>query len=178
MTSWKVFEKINWSIYEPVSSAKMFDDETQDLTSAKSLMTQKVPIKKGDRIVILTHCTSKCRKTSKEEAVLSEPLRGSTVKDVLNCLHKGLHKNLKPGNRGHSGIRGDYYFEKDQKYPFPKKNEVVYDKISGYFDSSARLRLIKKYEAGLLKPHELYGDHRYFEGINRKGKLLYFSVGS
>lgn len=179
MSSWKIFDKLTWNIYQPLSNVKIFKSGSDELLPTREFLSRKVPVKKGDRVVILTHSCG--GRNSKMMPVLTEPVRGSTVRDVLHALHKGLNKKLVSGNRGRNGSkRGDYYFHKDQSRGsgFPTKNIVVYSKISSFFDRNLRIRLINKYESGQLKPYELYGDHRYFEGIKRKGKLLYFAVGS
>lgn len=112
--------------------------------------------------------------------MLTVPVQGTTIGAVMKSLYKGLHTSIKSGNRGFNGTKkGDYYFEPTkQKYPFPSKNEVVYDKISGFFDSSIRESLIKQYEHGTLKPYDLYGDHIAFSGLQRKGKYLFMILSS
>lgn len=171
-TSWTVFRDIQWNIEDPLSKVKKYGKDGK-LISAKDLLNVKVPVKKGDRLVILRYSVNK-----KEVPVLTVPIRGNTVRSVLKTLYDGLHKNIGAGNRGIKGTKRDYYFEPSQKYPFPSKNEVVYLKIAGYFDSFNRTKYVEKYEKGRLKPVELYGDHNNFEGIRRKGKYLYFLAGS
>jgi len=179
MSSWKLFKNLHWYTHQPISSIRKYDSENDKLVSAKDILDKKVPIKPGDRIVILRHCPANCNKKTKELPVLTEPIRGNTIRAVMNALERGLRRPLKSGNRGRSNTKkGDYYFEPSQKYDFPPKNKVVYDKISNYVDSHTRLELIKKYESGNLKPYELYGDYAFFEGIYRRGKYLYFSVAS
>ena len=168
------FRDLSWNIDKPMSAIKKWNRDTSEHESAKDVLKQKVNIKKGDRIVILRY-----DQDGKEIPVLTELVRGKTVESVMKSLHRGLNRYLKSGNRGYGNTgKGEYYFEKNQKYPFPEKNEVVYHKISGYFDTNNRLDVVIKFEKGTLKPYELYGDHKYFEGFRRKGNLLYFVVGS
>lgn len=175
--SLKAFDDLSWNIYQPLSSIRVFDRENNKLVPiTKDIMETKVPIKPGDRIVIIRFRTSYDKKC-KEIPVLTEPIRGNTVKAIMKALERGLHKPITSGKRG---LRNSFYFEpsRQKNCSFPTKNEVVYSKIARYIDSHTRLKLIKKYENGTLKPFELYGDYRYFEGIKRKGNYLYFGVGS
>ena len=176
----KFFSLLSWNISRPLSTMRVYSKQDKKI-SVKDVLEKKLPIKSGDRVVILRYCPQSCSKKSKELPVLTMPIRGTTVGAVMKALDKGLKRPLKPGDRGKGGKPkvGSFFFEPSrQKHPFPEKNEVVYSKISGYFDSSARSKLVKKYEGGRLKPYELYGDHLHFEVMERRGKYWYFYTGS
>ena len=57
MSSLKIFDKIQWHINQPLSSLQI-------INTNGDILSKKVPIKKGDAIVILTYCTNECGKTS------------------------------------------------------------------------------------------------------------------
>lgn len=160
----------HWRINTPMSQAGHYDDNNNFTPLDKEVLDKKIAIRKDDRVVILSH-----RDGDKRYPALTEPIKGDTIKALLKAIEKGMNRTIEAGDRSK---KSPYYFEKSQKYPFPEKNIIVYQKISGYFDSSNRLKYVKKFENGTLKPHELYGDHIYFEGVQRSGKYLYLVLGS
>lgn len=179
--SLEILNYLSWSIYDPITEITKWDNESEEHVSAEDILDMKISIESGDKAVILVNtCWPSCSENPNIFPVLTEPITGNTVRDVMKAFERGLHRPLLPGNRGRcDSIRGDYYFEpSEQKRPFPEKNNIVYAEISKYADSYERLELVKKYEEGKLKPYELYGDHRYFEGVVRKGKYLHFCTGS
>ncbi len=99
------------------------------------------------------------------------------MKNVLLALEYGLNTPISPGDRKRSKNKNKQYSYTldNDKY---NKNTIIYSMISLYFDTDDRMQLIKKYEEGKLKPYELLGDHRYFEGIHKERGMLMFSVGS
>lgn len=176
---WDAFNQISWNLYKPLSTVKRFDSKTEKLVDPKDILKLSAPIKKGDKVAIIVYNPAsfinypyiKKNKCNEEIAVLTEPILGkSIVKNVLKALERGLNRPIKPGDR-----KKNYDYSLDDKY---NKNLIIYSKIGMFFDANMRMKLIKKYESGKLKPYELLGDHRYFEGMEKKGNILYFYTGS
>ena len=142
--------------------------------------------KAGDRICILRHEWSD---NPTHNAVLTEPILGKpTVLNFLKTLERGLNRNIGSADRKTSrGRKVKYWFDytrmfnligKRMRLKVPTRNEIVYVKISYYFDKELRMKLVQKYENGKLKPHELYGDSIFFEGMTKKGNIWFFNTGS
>lgn len=151
--SWKITSGISWTMTESPDNAYAFDKNYEpDLEKTKVIMNKKVPIKRGDEITVLyvDHEPYLVTKWNKKDG---------TLKEVLEHLYEALDTPLEPNWEETKGI---------------------YMRISNWFKSEARLELVKKYENGTLKPKELLGEHRYFEGMGREGssKNIWVSTGS
>jgi hypothetical protein len=153
--SWKDTNNISWSMYESHKTAYVFDEnyDGPDKEKTKLIMNKKVPIKKGDQIVILY---------DNSKPIITKEWNGgeTTIKNVLYFIEKALNENINNNNND--------------------LITAVYKRISSWFCSKLRLELVEKFEKGKLKPKDLLGDHRYFEGMKRRGssKFIEYSVGS
>jgi len=114
---------------------------TDEQPVPSTLLNHKLSVRSGDTIAILyNHYTP----------IITEKITGSTLKSVLSSLERGLQKRVSPHD---NDLR-----------------EQIYSRISGFFRTKDRLRLINLYEKGRLKPIDLLGDHIFFEGGLKRGK--------
>jgi hypothetical protein len=177
MMSWtEIFRQINWNLTEPLSTAKI--NGTGNL-SINEIMNTEIPIKKGDKIQILRKCCDNCSKKCKCITILSEPIVGKkTAKNILKALERGLNKNIIPGDRRRNNKNDKKKYSQYKLENNIEKNSTIYHFIGQWFDTSARIHFVGLYEKGELKPRDLLGDHRYFEGISKKGDIFIYHTGS
>jgi signal peptidase I len=152
--SWKITQEINWVMNRPASTAHVYcpDSDREDRQKAEKILNKRVPIKKGDEIVIFSDDNNNNLLCFKWKGK-NDDLFGN----VLNKIYRFLSTPIVPENPG-----------------------WVYYKIGRFLRGERRLELVNKFENGTLTPKELMGDHIYFEGMKRAGrsKLIYISRGS
>lgn len=169
------FKNITWDISTPLPEKIMEWSPTEKkLVPIDPIKLQKPVLPSTNyQVVILWDSTPNSRNCI---PVVAEPVVGTTVYDVLKTIDKGMRKSIKPVNR-QTPVE-DEYFSKVHKKLGISKNTWIYRSISNYIDANKRIRRIKNYERGILKPYELLGDHVFFEGIMKKGKKLLIHLGS
>jgi hypothetical protein len=60
-----------------------------------------------------------------------------------------------------------------------ENNEIIYSQIGRFLNFDMRLKLIQKYENGILQPKDLLGSYVFFEGLSKdKNKIIHYSAGS
>ena len=92
-----------------------------------------------------------------QEPIITTPVHGTTLKSIFTSVEKGMMQNI-PANQNVINI---------------------YSAIGNFLRKPDRLKLIKKFESGKLKPVDLVGDHQYFEGnITKKNHIWQFALGS
>lgn len=141
-------QKFHWYMVKPVKSIQDFDENP--LT--KETLNQKIAIKKGDKVALFYN---------EEGPVYTEPINGSTLKDVLNAIERGLNKTIPNDDL--------------------EIRRIVYDKICYFFSGKNRLDLIKKYEKGILKSIDLIkGGRDFYEGNLKRLKngIWIYGTGS
>jgi len=139
---------ISWSITKPISSACVYDEEDNPKPISKEIFNTEIGIRKGDKLVILEY---------NDEPILTEIIRGKTLKNLFMTMEKGMAKILQNTTDNAA---------------------IVYPRIAQFLKPLHRLQLSKKFEENKLCVKDLAGDHIYYEGCSRKGKLWYFSLGS
>lgn len=142
--------KINWVIIEPLSKAYIFDDDDDaHLKVPKSILDIKKPIKTGDSVALIYR---------NSEPVLTEPVKGTTLKNLLMAIERGM-KRIIPNTYDNT--------------------KTVYAIIGSFFHAKDRIMLTKKFESGKLTAADLVGDHVFFEGnFKRKNKIWLYATGS
>ena len=172
------FYRIWWSINKPLpSKIKVFSEDPDDSRPQDidpELLNKQVldPNKEYVcEIIFDFHSKSK-----NPESVITEPVIGTTVHDVLKTIEKGFQSYLVPTSR--ETPMEEHYFTKTHERQYMSKDEFVYRQISHYIDGKTRLNLIRKYEAGKLKVYELMGDTVFFDGVRKHGTKIKLSIGS
>ena len=150
---WKITQKLLWILINPLKDSFLSEDEK---LTKEEILQFKLPIKKDDKLIII--------KTIDEDRelipLIEVNIKGEpTFENLCKILEKELNKYIKVDNN---------------------MVEYFYKKIANFRFSKDRLELVKKYESGKLKPIDLLGDHKFFEGFERLGKSNYiiYNVGS
>jgi len=142
--------KLSWRIGSDISNFQTYDSEEDKFNKlTKEELNTKLPITQNNSIRIMPWSD-----------VITEPIRGVTLKDLIKALDKGMNKTIDPN---------DY-----------KINKIIYEYISGFRKSKKRLNLITKLEQNKLTYGALLSEGPYYiEGGFKKNKgIWYYSYGT
>lgn len=147
----KLISKVMWTINCDPDGAYIFESKksTNELPIPPEILNIKL---RGKRIVLLYNSGT---------PILTTPFVGNTFSQWMKCLYEGVNKTIIVEELNRTEI------------------ELVYQRISGWFDSKIRLDLVKKLESNKLKIKELLGHHVYFEGNLKLEKgTWHYGLGS
>lgn len=149
-----IISNISWSMETLPSTARIHDIETLDyINIPENILNYRLPYTNTpSKIVLLTR---------NGETILTTNFIGTTFNQWLNSLYEGLH--LPIDNNELSNIQ----------------RENIYILISRFADSDYRTLLVNKLENSELKPVNLLGDYKQFEGgLRRHNNLWSYRIGS
>jgi hypothetical protein len=149
-----IISNISWSIETLPSTARIINVENLDnINIPENILNYKLPYSHiASKIVLLTR---------NGEIILTTNFNGTTFNHWLNSLYEGLHLP----------INNDELTN--------KQRENIYILISRFTDSEYRKLLVNKLENSELKPVNLLGDYKYFEGgLKRNNNIWSYRVGS
>ena len=147
----KLISKVSWTIQSDPYEAIMYENKNYNIELAVSPEILNIKLR-GKKIAILM---------DGGKVVLTTPFIGNTFGEWMQCLYNGVSKKLVVAELSRDEITG------------------IYNRISGWFDSDIRLKMVKKFESNKLKVSELLGNHYFFEGRLKLEKTLWtYSLGS
>lgn len=147
----KLISKVSWTIISEPNEAHMYENKNYDVELDVSPEILNIKLK-GKYIVTLR---------DGDDIILTTPFVGNTFGEWMKCLYDGINRTLIVDELSREEITG------------------IYKRISGWFDSKIRLKIVKDFESNKLKVSELLGHHIYFEGNLKLEKGIWnYSLGS
>lgn len=144
----KILNNMSWNITTPISKAYTYEDDVK-VKLPSSFLNTPVKIGKNDSVAILWY---------DNEPILTEPVKGSTLKHIFASIEKGMNRILENNS---------------------ENRKIVYLIISNFLKSDMRISLIKKFESNKLKALDIAGDHVFFDGnLSKINKIWGFALGS
>lgn len=145
---------ISWRINQPLSDLQIYDGKTADYVTDKkeidAYLNQTVPIKSGDKVVVLY---------VDGLPAITVPVTGTKLINVLRAIEKGVNQVITDSDFNNTMI--------------------VYKTIGNFFHKKDRLNLVNKFESKKLKVKDLLGDHIFYEGgLHRKNHVWLYGLGS
>ncbi len=149
-----IISNISWSMETLPSTARIRNIENLDyINIPENILNYKLPYSNiASKIILLT---------KNGEIILTTNFNGTTFNEWLNSLYEGLH--LPINNNELNNIQ----------------RENIYILISRFADSEYRKLLVNKLENSELKPVNLLGDYKHFEGgLKRNNNIWSYRIGS
>ena len=147
----KLISKVSWTICSHPDEAIFYENKNYDveLPVPPEILNIKL---RGKYIVTLRDGS---------DIILTTPFVGNTFGEWMQCLYQGTNKTLIVEELTREQIAG------------------IYKRISGWFDSKIRLKMVKDFEANKMKVSELLGHHIYFESSLKLEKGIWdYGLGS
>lgn len=163
---------ISWQLGDDLDKVKYFlRKENKLIKIPKEIWTEKLPIKKGDKVAIWYEDLPNYEYKMIPET--AEPIQGNTIGALITAYNKGSKRIIPAPVR--SDLSTWYFNPKERKFPIPR---IIYEKIADFYDQENRRRLVKLYESGKLTHKKMYSCP-YFEGAKRGSKGIWeISVGT
>jgi hypothetical protein len=147
----KLISKVSWIIQSDPYEANMYENKNYNVELPVSPEILNIKLR-GKKIAILM---------DSGKVVLTTPFIGNTFGEWMQCLYNGVSKKLIVAELSREEITG------------------IYNRISGWFDSDTRLKMVKKFESNKLKVSDLLGNHYFFEGRLKLEKTVWtYGLGS
>lgn len=147
----KLISKVSWTIISHPDEAIFYENKNYnvELPVPPEILNIKL---RGKYIVTLR---------DGNDIILTTPFVGNTFGEWMQCLYQGTNKTLIVDELSREEIAG------------------IYKRISGWFNSKDRLRMIKKFEDNKMKVSKLLGHHIYFESSLKLEKGIWdYGLGS
>lgn len=146
---------LSWDVTKPISSIKIYDDETGKFsTVSRSELSKKISVRKNDVVGYWYR--------GNLIEWLTEPVQGDTLRDLLKAYSRLVNRALRSGSLDMASW--------------------VYTRIGDFIHKKDRIRLARLYESNKLKLADLMGDHVCYEGYNvvkcGKRRVWVISLGS
>jgi hypothetical protein len=147
----KLISKVSWTIISDPEEARMYENKNYNV--ALDVSPEILNIKLAGKYIVTLRDGS--------DIILTTPFVGNTFGEWMKCLYNGVNRTLIVDELSREEIAG------------------IYKRISAWFDSKIRLKMVKDFESNKLKVSELLGNHIYFEGsLELKKGLWDYSLGS
>ena len=147
----KLISKVSWIIQSDPYEANMYENKNYNVELPVSPEILNIKLR-GKKIAILM---------DSGKVVLTTPFIGNTFGEWMQCLYNGVSKKLIVAELSREEITG------------------IYNRISGWYDSDTRLKMVKKFESNKLKVSDLLGNHYFFEGRLKLEKTVWtYGLGS
>jgi hypothetical protein len=147
----KLISKVSWAIISHPDEAHIYENKNYnvELPVPPEILNIKL---RGKYIVTLRDGS---------DIILTTPFVGNTFGEWMQCLYQGVNKTLIVDELSREEVAG------------------IYKRISGWFNSKDRLRMVKDFESNKLKVSELLGHHIYFESSLKLEKGIWdYGLGS
>lgn len=145
----------SWNLSYPYNTPQRglgtYDANGNLIPPTRAEWDAKVPFAKAGKPVAVLHRNGK--------PIITEPLIGVTLRDVVKSIERGLTRVLDPSD--------------------PDQRPLVYAAVANWLRGPVRRQLIEKYEARKLTARDLLGNYDGFEGNwSSQDGVLTYAVGS